>query len=43
MFTHQYALSRVGFIGGDLNEEMLSRVGIIYAHWHRYAITTTSG
>ena len=33
-----YTLSRVGLIGGDLNEEMLSRgKGIIYAHWHRYA------
>jgi lysophospholipid acyltransferase (LPLAT)-like uncharacterized protein len=33
-----YTLSRVGIIGGDLNEEMLSRgKGIIYAHWHRYA------
>jgi lysophospholipid acyltransferase (LPLAT)-like uncharacterized protein len=33
-----YTLSRVGVIGGDLNEEMLSRgMGIIYAHWHRYA------
>jgi hypothetical protein len=33
-----YTLSRVGVIGGDLNEEMLSRgKGIIYAHWHRYA------
>jgi lysophospholipid acyltransferase (LPLAT)-like uncharacterized protein len=38
LFTPWYALSRVGIIGGDLNEEMLSRKqGIIYAHWHRYA------
>ncbi len=33
-----YALSRVGIIGGALNEELLSgKRGIIYAHWHRYA------
>jgi lysophospholipid acyltransferase (LPLAT)-like uncharacterized protein len=38
LVTPGYALSRVGIIGGDLNEEMLSaKRGIIYAHWHRYA------
>ncbi len=38
LVTSGYTLSRVGFIGDDINKEMLSRKqGIIYAHWHRYA------
>jgi lysophospholipid acyltransferase (LPLAT)-like uncharacterized protein len=36
--TLGYRLSRVGIIGGDLNEQMLAKKqGIIYAHWHQYA------
>jgi lysophospholipid acyltransferase (LPLAT)-like uncharacterized protein len=38
LVTPGYAMSRVGIVGGDLNEEMVStKQGIIYAHWHRYA------
>ncbi|MBN2223327.1 MAG: DUF374 domain-containing protein [Deltaproteobacteria bacterium] len=36
--TPGYSMSRVGIVGGGLNEEMLSgKRGIIYAYWHRYA------
>jgi len=36
--TVGYELSRVGIVGGDLNDRLLSqRRGVIYAHWHRYA------